>query len=218
MKKTWLISWVGATDLKASAGALLDGVGPIANALQNNTRYERVSAGTFREDLFHRLAVGVLMLPPIRGRGNDLDLLIDHCLEKINTRDDRNPEWQHKKFSDAARKILRKYAWPGNFRELYHTVLRAALCSSQSEIGATDIRENILTVPDASDDILNLEMRQGFDLQKVSDWVEIQYIQKAMTKAHGKKKQAAEYLGIKNYQTLSNRMNRLQLQFDATEN
>ena len=177
-----------------------------------------VSAGTFREDLFHRLAVGVLNLPPIRERGGDIDLLIDHCIEKINARDDRNPEWQDKKFSEAARKILREYAWPGNFRELYHTVLRAALWSSQSEITAIDITENILTVPKATEDILSLELTQGFDLQRVLDRVEGQYIQKAMTKANGKKKQAAEYLGFKNYQTLSNRISKLHLQIDETDN
>lgn len=83
-----------------------------------------VACGRFREDLFHRLAVGILKLPPLRDRIGDVDLLIDKFLESINSDSIGRPEAQFKKISIEARKILIEYPWPGNIRELYHSLLR----------------------------------------------------------------------------------------------
>ena len=85
-----------------------------------------VASGRFREDLFHRLAVGILKLPPLREREGDVDLLIDTFLELINADARGKPEAQDKKISLGARKILISYPWPGNIRELYHSLLRAS--------------------------------------------------------------------------------------------
>lgn len=177
-----------------------------------------VSAGNFREDLFHRLAVGILHLPPLRERAEDIALLIEHSLEKINADSQDQPEWQNKIISLNAKNILLDYNWPGNVRELYHTLLRAAIWSRQSEITDTDILENLLTIPKQSADILDQNIAKGFDLQGILDKVEKHYIQRAMSKAQGKKKLAAGYLGISHYQTLTNRMSRLGLHFDENDN
>ncbi len=173
-----------------------------------------VMMGRFREDLFHRLAVGIIRLPALRERGEDIDLLVEHCLSRINE-DSRNlPEWQDKNISPAAKKFLQTHAWPGNIRELYHTLLRSAIWSSTSEIGVEDIQSNLLVVGSKTDDILNQPIFKGFDLQGLLDKVERHYLQTALTKAGGKKKLASEFLGYANYQTLSNRLEKLGLTND----
>lgn len=173
-----------------------------------------VAAGRFREDLFHRLAVGILHLPALRDRGDDIELLIEHCLARINDDSRDLPEWQDKKISVGAKNILLTHAWPGNIRELYHTLLRAAIWSKTSEISAEDIQANLLTMPSKTSEVLNQPLFKGFDLQAVLDQVERHYLQRAMQKAGGKKKPAAEMLGFANYQTLSNRMEKLGLSSD----
>jgi DNA-binding NtrC family response regulator len=176
-----------------------------------------VAAGRFREDLFHRLAVGILHLPPLRDRAEDIELLIEHCLIQINADSKDQPEWQNKVISPKAKIILLEYPWPGNVRELYHTLLRAAIWSRQSEISEVDIQKNLLTLQSQSTDILGQRLRKGFDLQEVLDQVERHYIERAMSKASGKKKLAAELLGIAHYQTLTNRMARIGLNLEDNQ-
>lgn len=177
-----------------------------------------VAVGRFREDLFHRLAVGILHLPPLRDRAEDIELLIEHNLAKINEDSKDQPEWQHKIISPKAKNILLEYPWPGNVRELYHTLLRAAIWSRDSEINEADIQKNLLTLPTRAADILGQRLHKGFDLKQVLEQVERHYIQRALSKASGKKKLAAEYLGITSYQTLTNRMSRLGLNLDEPNN
>ena len=81
-----------------------------------------VAAGRFREDLFHRLAVGILQLPPLRERTGDVELLTHHFLASINADSAGRPEAQNKTITPAALKLLQSHAWPGNVRELYHTL------------------------------------------------------------------------------------------------
>ena len=173
-----------------------------------------VSSGNFREDLFHRLAVGIIQLPPLRARSNDIELLIEHSMARINADGKDQPEWQHKIISPKAKNILLQYKWPGNVRELHHTLLRAAIWSRQAEISEEDIQRNLLSMPTRTENVLEQTLDQGFDLQLLLDQVERHYIQKALQKARGKKKSAAELLGISNYQTLTNRMARLGITLD----
>ncbi len=84
--------------------------------------------GKFREDLFHRLAVGVLRLPPIRERQGDLSPLIDAALDASEPgRASRLPGFKDKKLSAGARNLLLRHPWPGNVRELFNTLSRAAI-------------------------------------------------------------------------------------------
>ncbi|WP_341678702.1 sigma-54 dependent transcriptional regulator [Niveibacterium sp. SC-1] len=163
-----------------------------------------VAEGRFREDLFHRLAVGILNLPPLRERGADVDLLIEHFLEQINRSAEGNPVVQRKKISQDARKLLLLHGWPGNIRELYHTLVRAAIWSSSAEINADDIRRSLLDVRKAPADVLNRPLSQGFDLQALLNDVSRHYIARALQKSGNKKKRAATLLGFSNYQTLGN--------------
>lgn len=166
-----------------------------------------VAAGRFREDLFHRLAVGILRLPPLRERGEDILLLATRFMESINRDAPDHPEVQHKELSETAKQVLLSHAWPGNVRELYHALLRASIWSQDALITAADIESALIQMPGSeSDGVLNRPISQGIDLQSVLDEVERHYIVRAMSLAKHKKTKAATLLGFNNYQTLSNRM------------
>lgn len=130
-----------------------------------------VAAGRFREDLFHRLAVGILRLPPLRERPGDLELLIDLFLCTFNDDARDRPEAQQKVLSEAARKLLNTHDWPGNVRELQHTLLRAAIWSPSESINASDVESAILHVRRTGEGILNQSISQGIELQQLLDRV-----------------------------------------------
>lgn len=100
-------------------------------AATNRTLPEEVRQNRFREDLFHRLAVGVLLLPPLRQREGDVSLLIDTMLDSINIEASSQPGYEHKKLDTAARNLLLQHTWPGNVRELYNTLLRASMSTPE---------------------------------------------------------------------------------------
>lgn len=175
-----------------------------------------VAAGKFREDLFHRLAVGILRIPALRDRGTDLSLLIDYFIDRINDDTANLPDSPRKTISQSARSILLSHHWPGNIRELYHTLLRASIWTTISTIEADDIREALLVAPDANLPILDRPLTEGFNLAAVIEDVERHYITKAMNQCGHRKKMASTLLGYKNYQTLSNRMEKLGLTFEES--
>ncbi|KMJ52758.1 sigma-54 factor interaction domain-containing protein [Vogesella sp. EB] len=168
-----------------------------------------VQSGRFREDLFHRLAVGIIRLPALRERREDIPPLVSHFMAMINQDSAHSPEWQQKEISESAIKILLSHDWPGNVRELYHTLLRASIWARQGLLDEHDIMDNILRMPRQSSDILERGIGQGFEIEKVLDEVKAHYIRQAMTQAHGKKKDAAVLLGLNNYQTLNNWIDKL---------
>jgi transcriptional regulator with PAS, ATPase and Fis domain len=173
-----------------------------------------VAEGRFREDLFHRLAVGILNLPSLRDRDGDLDLLIDHLLDQINRDTAEKPEAQHKEISPEARNLLLLHSWPGNIRELYHTLLRATIWSSSAIIEATDIQRSLLDIRKDNTSLLDRQLGKGFDLQALLDEISRHYIGRALQKSGNKKKRAAELLGFSNYQTLSNWADKLGVGLD----
>jgi DNA-binding NtrC family response regulator len=166
----------------------------------------KVINGTFREDLFHRLAVGILQLPPLREREGDVQLLADHLMDLINYDSARAPEWQEKYLSASAKKFLQYYPWPGNIRELHHTLTRAAVWGRDAELSVDDIKDNLLTLGTNRPGLALAPIGQGLDLDGFLLDIERQYLQQAMETAGGKKKKAAALLGIKNYQTLAHRL------------
>lgn len=178
---------------------------------------EDVADGRFREDLFHRIAVGIINLPALRQRGEDVDLLIGCFLAKVNADAEGKPEAQHKELSVEAKKILRSHPWPGNVRELYHTILRAAIWSSDSVIEAKDIERSLLTIRRNDDGLLDRPLGNSFDLQGILDDVSRRYIVKAFAASGGKKKRAAELLGFSNYQTLGNWAEKLGVGIDEND-
>lgn len=171
-----------------------------------------VAAGRFREDLFHRLAVGILRLPPLRERDGDIDLLADAFMAQINADARGNPEAQEKKLSESAKKILRRHPWPGNIRELYHTLLRAAIWSSGPVVEDEHLSAALLQIQPADQNPMSRPMTQGFDLQRLLDEISRDYITRAIKQSGARKTAAAKMLGFANHQTLGNWMKRLGLE------
>lgn len=176
-----------------------------------------VTEGRFREDLFHRLAVGILRLPPLREREGDLNLLVDYLLAKINADAAETPEAQHKVISSSARLVLHSHPWPGNIRELYHTLLRAVIWSGSAVIEELDVQRSLLVVGGQDGGVLNRSLEPGFDLQAVLDEVARHYFRRALERCGNKKKRAAELLGFTHYQTFGNRAEKLGVTFDESE-
>lgn len=173
-----------------------------------------VAAGRFREDLFHRLAVGILTLPPLRERDGDVELLIDRFLDQINADGVGGPEAPRKNISNDARKVLVSHPWPGNVRELYHTLTRAAIWSRGAEISADDIRSVLLPPTSEANSPFQRSIAQGIDLESLLDEIKRHYITQALDKAHGRKTAAARLLGLASHQTLNNWMKRLGMEAD----
>ncbi|MGT2430376.1 sigma-54 interaction domain-containing protein [Cupriavidus basilensis] len=176
-----------------------------------------VTAGRFREDLFHRLAVGVLRLPSLRERGDDVAVLIDHFLAEINADGGLSPEALHKEFAPHARDVLLSHTWPGNVRELYHTIVRAAIWSPGRVITADDARAALLVTPKLDDQIMGRALGGGFELQHVLGEVARHYLARSMTLSGNRKKRAAELLGFANYQTFAYWLRKYGIEDDTIE-
>lgn len=179
-------------------------------AATNRTLINEVAEGNFREDLFYRLAVAIIRLPPLRERAGDLSLLIDALLQQINQAA-TELGFRHKKLSAAARNLMLQHAWPGNVRELLNTLQRAAVWSDEESINLEAIKDAILVSPQAqpcADSILNRPLEPGVDLEALMAQVVRHYIERALAHTHNNKTQAARLLGFGNYQTFSNWMHR----------
>ena len=174
-------------------------------AATNRTLTEEVAGGRFREDLFYRLAVAVLKLPPLRERPGDVGLLADRLLERINAESTSEPGYQGKKLSASARNVLSRHSWPGNVRELSNTLRRTAIWSDGSTITADDLHDALL--PAARDDgreVLDRTLGNGFSLPDLLAEVARHYLARAMEEAANNKTRAAELVGLASYQTFTN--------------
>ena len=179
-------------------------------AATNRSLAEEVVAARFREDLFYRIAVAVLRLPPLRDRQGDIGLLIDSLVAKIN-RDAAAAGFEsNKKISAAARNILLKHTWPGNIRELQNTLQRAIVWSAGGVIEAADIEDALLLPPrsNRAPDILGQPLDSGINLQAIMSYVASHYLRRALAEAGGNKSRAAQMVGLPSYQTFSNWMRR----------
>jgi len=179
-------------------------------AATNRNIQEEVAKGNFREDLFHRLAVGVLNLPPLRERKGDMDLLIDYFLDRINRDLESKTRWIHKKLSAGARNLLHQQPWPGNVRELYNTLCRAVIWTPDEVIYAEDIKDTIFPVISTTrceqEQILGRSLDGGVDLPQIMAEVARHYLTRALLQAQGNKTLAARLVGLPSYQTFTNWM------------
>lgn len=177
-------------------------------AATNRNLIDEVAAGRFREDLFYRLAVAVINLPPLRERKGDVSLLVDSFLEKINMESADEPNYTYKNISPAARNILLQHPWHGNVRELQNTLTRAAVWSVDEELSADDIKEALFPIPDyegkAKDSILDRSLEKGVNLPEIMKTVALHYLERGLAETAGNKTKAAEILGLSSYQTLNN--------------
>ena len=172
-------------------------------AATNRVLAQEVAQGRFREDLYYRLAVGVLTLPPLREREGDISLLIETFLSKLH----QETGTDNKDISVSARNMLLQHGWPGNVRELANTLLRASIWATGREISAEDVREALaVNLVHESDGILGRPLANGFQLQDVMAETARHYLNRALGEAHGNKTEAARLLGLSSYQTLTNWM------------
>ena len=173
-------------------------------AATNRNLIEEVGAGRFREDLFYRLAVAYLNLPPLRDRTGDLGLLIDHSLAQINRESEEQPGYKHKKISAGAKNLLLNHRRPGNIRELQNTLRRAMVWADGEKLTKADIEEAILpTFGKRTEGILNRPLGAGFSLTDLIDEVAKHYLSRAL-KESDTKKEAAELVGLSSPQTFTN--------------
>jgi two-component system response regulator PilR (NtrC family) len=153
---------------------------------------EMVDDGRFREDLFYRLNVINVFLPPLRERKEDIPPLVQHFLEKYGA---ENGKAGIEIKADAL-DLLMEYGWPGNVRELENTIERAVVLSSGASIGADLIPDYIRTAPTFR--IPNFVVPpEGLSLKEVITSVERRLIESTLEAAGGVQKRAAELLKIK---------------------
>ena len=176
----------------------------------NRDLIKEVEAGQFREDLFYRLAVIKVKLPPLRSRKTDIPELIDILMKEINEDFRRNEkDYQYKSVSDDAKRFVRSYDWPGNVRQLKNTLVEAAVMCERLVIEVGDVKAAIADVPGKTSGLFDQELGSGFCLQTLLEDVHRKYLERAMEEADGVKTKAAELLGMSSYQTLDAQLKRL---------
>ena len=155
-------------------------------AATNRDLEEEIRQGRFRQDLFYRLNVIAIHLPPLRERADDIPLLADHFLRRAAAQKGEEP----KLLSDAAAEAMRAYAWPGNVRELENAMERAMILAAGPIVEASALPERVLTrapVPLAEERAIR---------NPTLELVERAYIFWVLQQEQGNKTRAAEALGI----------------------
>jgi DNA-binding NtrC family response regulator len=153
-------------------------------AATNRDLEEEVKAGKFREDLFYRLQVMPIPLPPLRERKGDVPLLAGYYIDRFN----REFRKRVRGLSPAATKLLEEYQWPGNVRELRNAIERAMLLIDRDRLEPDDFTTLTRSVEAAQFKL----PPGGVDL----DEVERQLLTQALERAGGNQSQAAQLLGI----------------------
>jgi two-component system response regulator AtoC len=144
-------------------------------------------AGRFREDLFYRLNVLAIFVPPLRDRREDIPLLMDHFVQRNNLRLGTSIEG----VDSEARRLLYEYAWPGNIRELENTIERAMVLSEGKLIVAADLPERVRDVRDP----VKLQLASGeLSIKRTTRFIEEVLIRRALKKTKGNRTRAAELL------------------------
>ena len=174
-------------------------------AATNRSLFQAATQEEFRWDLFYRLAVAMLRLPPLRERREDIGLLLDSLLERIN-RASRSPKEGHKKLALGAKKFMLAHPWHGNVRELESTLMRAHIEASGDTISEDEARAAILSIPPGHEAILGRPLGDGFSIDDVLDEVQKHYIDRALMETDNNKTKTAELLGFPSRQTLDSRL------------
>ena len=158
-------------------------------AATNRNLEEAIQKGTFREDLYYRLNVVTVSLPPLRERKEDIPLLVEHFLKKYSTENKKKVT----SLSKEARDLLMRYDFPGNVRELENIVERAVVLCRGEALTTQDLPLNLRE--GKAEAILEKD-RGGRTLPDTLDEIESQLIRKALEGSGGVQTKAAEELGI----------------------
>jgi DNA-binding NtrC family response regulator len=165
-----------------------------------------VAEGSFREDLFYRLNVIPIHMPPLRDRREDIPLLVQHFLERLAA-DTGRPAVT---VSQEAVRRLMAYAWPGNVRQLENAVERAlAFSKGRAQLDVADLAPDIQNQPAAPDTVDGWFPDEGIDFARYVESVELSLIRRSLERTHGNKRQAAKLLNLKRT-TLIEKLKRLE--------
>ena len=157
----------------------------------NEDLEDLVKKGRFREDLYYRINVVPIFVPPLRERAGDLPLLIDHFL-RIYCAAAKKPL---KSFKPEVIEILEDYKWPGNVRELENVIQRLVVMNDSSQVNAEHLPQNLLYSSTASQEAI-LIPEGGVDFDAEMQRIEVAYLSAALRRTGGKKSAAAELLQI----------------------
>jgi DNA-binding NtrC family response regulator len=150
-----------------------------------------VAEGSFREDLYYRLHVIPVQLPPLRDRRDDIPVLVQHFLEKFS------PTSQMQVSQDSMRALM-AYPWPGNVRQLENAVERAvALSAGRQQIDLSDLPAEVHVVESATQTPFVELPDSGLDLPSYLAAIERDLIQRSLDRTGGNRNRAAELLHIK---------------------
>jgi transcriptional regulator with PAS, ATPase and Fis domain len=154
-------------------------------AATNRNLEEAVKQGAFREDLYYRLNVVPIRLPPLRERGDDIPLLVDRFLSEFATQHHREP----KEVSREAMRLLRLYAWPGNIRQLRNLMERLVITVKDPAIRPEHLPEEIQA---SKEDARTMIVTLGSSLEQI----EREAIQRTLAEVTNHREKAAKLLGI----------------------
>jgi DNA-binding NtrC family response regulator len=154
-------------------------------AATNRDLRKLVSEGTFQEDLYYRLNVIPLAMPPLRERPDDIPLLVDYFVRRHSSKAGKRIDG----ISADAMTLLSRASWPGNVRELENTIERAVVLAPQPMIRAEDVSLMSATAPGQ----LSLP---SLNLKENLEWIEKETVRVALDRSRGVKKDAAEAMGI----------------------
>jgi DNA-binding NtrC family response regulator len=158
----------------------------------NENLEERVSRGEFREDLYYRVHVFAIQVPPLRERREDIPLLLYHFLRTFCAENGIPP----KKFHPAALEAMMNYAWKGNVRELENLVQTLVLMSDEEMIGLHHLPASVRGYQSSSLPLLGNIPDGGIKLDDAVEQFERELLRTALDKVKGVKTKAAEMLGI----------------------
>ncbi|MBW1990832.1 MAG: sigma-54-dependent Fis family transcriptional regulator [Deltaproteobacteria bacterium] len=181
-------------------------------AATNQNLEELVNQGRFREDLFYRLNVIPIRIPPLRERPSDIPLLVSHFLQEFS----RTKKKPLKRLSPAAMQVLLRYPWPGNVRELENLMERLVILTEGEVVEVDDLPERFhtaLPTPDNHD--LTDFPDQGIHLTQAVQEFERRLILQALDKSHWVKSRAAQLLHL-NRTTLIEKMKKQRIQLNPS--
>jgi DNA-binding NtrC family response regulator len=160
-------------------------------AATNDDLEQMVEVGRFREDLYYRINVVPIEVPPLRERKSDLPLLVTHFL-RTYCRENGKPL---KQVESEVLAVLEDYDWPGNVRELENVIQRLVLMNDKPVISVKDLPQQLLVASSASQEAI-LIPEEGVDFDLEMERIELAYLQAALKRTGGKKSAAACLLGI----------------------
>jgi len=174
---------------------------------------QRVDQGKFREDLFYRLAVGVIEVPALRDRREDIEAITSELVADINTMSEKHPNYKSKKISVKGIKFISSQPWPGNIRELWNTLNRAFINSDGITITDQELSDAILVHEKQADNTdVNLVFGQQIDIIQLIEKYKEKYVKAALKATGNSLTKTKTMLGLKSHQRLTDWMKKLDIE------